>query len=169
MFIAERKRVLANINIPLNSKSLLAKKSVTFQKSVKVYPTLHIRDYTLQQKYDTWYTWEETLYFKSNIHAELKMITTPTHLDDTQILFSFGLEYFTKSGRDLRTQRRRDSIDAVLNLQVLQKFRGYMDDVSLANDYANHTAESQKEAHRIGMADEQIVTSCNNEKSSSTT
>jgi hypothetical protein len=184
MFIVKRKRVVASRNnhqpLDVSVASLLPKKSVTFHTSVHIFPTLHIRDYTLQQKTDTWYSWEETQYFKLNIYDELNNMipSLPCHADHSSSTTTttttttttpisvgmFGLEYFTRSGKDRRRQRRRYAIDSVLLLQGLQIFRiGYRDDVSLANEYAHNSVESQQVARRRGMADEHYVLSCHHE------
>jgi len=156
MCIAERKRALPRRNIPLTTSSFLPKKSVSFNQSVKVYLTLHIRDYTHQQICDTWYSAEEQATRISNIHADLKMAELGIHHDQPSFC-TRGLEYFTRSEHERRQQRRRDAFDTVLRIQGLQKLLGYRDDTSLANDYARQTAESQQVARRIGMADEHYV------------
>ncbi|KAG7336788.1 hypothetical protein IV203_032378 [Nitzschia inconspicua] len=130
------------------------RKEVSFQSFVKAYKILHIKEYSIRQIRNTWYSEDEYKRIKKNMYSCLSSKETSTLLkEEDRFICTRGLEDMSLEGQASRQQRREQARDAVLNAQLL----GMKDDEILAHAYAVASIESKRIARLRGIADEQAV------------
>jgi hypothetical protein len=139
--------------------------SVTFATEVTVFAVLHISDYSLTERRETWYSAEETrqvrLEWKSVVHA-MESSTINCMVDNDELYICVrGLEGKTYTGKQRRREARSASLDVVLNEQWCQGTDhddvAIVDPVMIAMAYHELTYPMQVEAYKKAQQDAQVV------------
>jgi hypothetical protein len=146
--------------------------SVSFATEVAVFTILHINDYSLTERRDSWYDSEEMrqvrqewksvvqVMERSSIHNNNNNINVVDDNDESSICVR-GLEGKTYSGKQRRRQARSASLEVVLNEQWYQgsdRDEGSdTDPVMIAIAYHDLTYPMQVEAYKKAERDAQVV------------
>jgi hypothetical protein len=147
-----------------------AKKSVTFHGAVRVYPHLHINDFTPFEWSQAWYSDEEISEIKSECTLTVNLVKSG-HLsmnDDENdssssrsrswsTLCFRGLEFRTPEGAQQRRENKYMAWDRVLEEQDAQYARGAFDSDAIARKYNEVSFHCQAKAHALALDDARVV------------
>jgi hypothetical protein len=152
----------------IKSASSSSSSSVSFATDVAVYAILHINDYSLAERRDSWYGVEEMRQvrqeWKSVVQAmEYTAINSYNNAEDNDesSICVRGLEGKTYTGKQRRREARSASLEVVLNEQWYQgtdHFEGSNNDpITIAMAYHELTYPMQVEAYQKAQKDAQVV------------
>ncbi|KAG7368392.1 hypothetical protein IV203_031135 [Nitzschia inconspicua] len=142
--------------------------SVSFAPEVAVYAVLHINDYSLTERRDTWYGAEEMRQVRQEWKEIVQMMEdcNMSELDNDSddenedYLCVRGLEGKTSAGKRRRRQARSISMEVVLDEQVYQEIdddSGLPDPIMIAMAYHECTFPLQVDAFRQAQKDARAV------------
>jgi hypothetical protein len=134
-------------------------KSISFNSTVRVYPSLHVNDYTREEKEACWLSRTEKSHIKSCVRATVQLFYEPFIFsnDDNSEFCTRGLEPMIPQERAIRKQRRKDAVRAVLREQQAQRDDDEHNIDRIADVYKKFTTTSQSVAQTIAKQDEQSV------------
>ena len=148
-----RRRSRSSINQP--------PKSVTFNKSVKVRPVLHCKDYTKAELNASFYNQYEISAIRTAMKFAAKALEEGTiqrhDVDDNEQFCIRGLESRTQKGHVQRSNNKKESRRIVLVEQRRQKQSGKFDPSYISYLYKESTRISLLMAQEIAMEDEAFV------------
>lgn len=125
--------------------------SVSFSTSlVFVEPTLHLNDYTDEERSATWYNREEFMDMKMHRRRIVQLMQTGQAVDEC----TRGLENKTRDGSTIRQMDIFSSVGAVLDEQDTQEFSGTFNPEALAYVYTMYSHSSQRRAQERAMKDQ---------------
>ena len=168
---------------PPPSSSTKTQRSITFNETVRVQPTLHVRDFTKSELRTTWYSQEEIASIRQQTKDMMKMLQRAQESQklgnkhrQEDIINKYcirGLEHRTRKGMKAKATSRMMGWDAVLNEQERQKEFGvggrqHHDEESIAHLYKQTTTYAIAMALQRAKEDEEYVLSSNEGSSSST-
>ena len=130
------------------------KRSVTFSTKVLVQETIHITDYTLEEKANTWYTSQELAIVRSDILSVVRLIATEKYTGDTDTLCTRGCESRCKSGNQKRHLNKLNAMTAVIEEQRRQQSTKNTSQIRLSQVYIQANAHCRGGAFRLGLSDE---------------
>jgi hypothetical protein len=140
---------------------------VSFNKGVRVYHHIHIRDISDGEAINCWYKGEEIAKIKAECTLTINLLSgvssassrteAPSAYQISSLCFR-GLEYRTEDGADNRRTNKNLGWDTVLDEQESQYLLvGERDEESIARVYSEATRHCREEAYLIGLADAQAV------------
>ena len=140
-------------------------RKVSFYKSVKVHPVLHLKDYTKEEFCATWCSKSEIAAIRQAIYKTIKemeaissssrSITAKTR---GQLHNQFrGLEFRTRKGKSMKGESRKLANSIVLQEQERQRKSGICDQDYLALLYKQQSRLSIVMAQEIAMDDEEYI------------
>jgi hypothetical protein len=137
------------------------KKTVSFQSTVLVYPSLHVKDYTREEKVACWLSRREMLCIKSSVRASIQLFYeayffSAEETTDGEIC-TRGLECMLPQDGAKRKQRRKDAISAVLHEQQIQRDNDEHNVELIADVSKKYTGISWSVAQTTAKQDEQFV------------
>ena len=146
-------------------------KSVTFNKSVKVRPVLHCKDYTKAELTASFYSQYEISAIRTAMKFAAKALEKQQQqqagaaikerhnvvTDDNDHFCIRGLEFRTQSGHQQRSNNKKESRRIVLVEQRRQKQSGKSDPSYISYLYKESTRISLLMAQEIAMEDEAFV------------
>mmetsp|Transcript_44687 Transcript_44687/g.107790 ORF Transcript_44687/g.107790 Transcript_44687/m.107790 type:complete len:230 (+) Transcript_44687:189-878(+) len=139
--------------IKVNSKN--NKRHVYFSAEIKeVCPTLHVLDYTFEEKRKTWYNLHEFDQIKKERRSTIKRMNNGSKLKKGQ--YTRGLEAYTREGLKIRQQHISDSIKAVVLIKQSSKkddSQNERDIGQIAQAYRVHSLPCQLAAYKRGLSD----------------
>lgn len=152
----------------LSSSSPVTPKSsraVSFYPQICVKKTIHIQDYSDEEKTACWYSPEETASIREQAMAIVNLMervkTKEASIVENEVLskhFCFrGLELLTKEGRRFRIENRFRCWNVVLDEQEFQDENSIFDDEAIAAVYAECTVSSTTLALGQGISDQHHV------------
>ena len=139
-----------------------AKKSVTFHGAVRVYPHIHINDFTPFEWSQSWYNDEEITDIKSECTLTVNLVKSG-HLsmndddNDSSSLCFRGLEFRTPEGAQRRRENKYMGWDRVLEEQDAQYTNGVFDADVIAQKYNEVSFHCQAKAHAQALDDARVV------------
>lgn len=133
-------------------------KSVSFKSTVRVYPCLHINDYTTEEVTACFLSRKEMSSIKNDLRATLQLIcdTLPFTEEEGSEICSRGLEPMLPQGA-MRRHRRREAVSAVLKEQQAQRDNKEYDTDLIADAYTEFTCISERIARKMAKEDEKFV------------
>ena len=168
--------VLTSSNHNKSNKSSKTKKRVTFVPKARVYPVLHIQEYTKEEMKSTWYNKDDMVCMQSEIK---EIVNTYIHEGLRKCLSKYecirGLECRFPQGSKSRSDNKRASRQAVILEQSKQRHRNesgtatttkttknatikkHLDENQIALVYMLETRHCQVSAHEIALEDEEQV------------
>ena len=138
-------------------------KSVSFHKSVRVQPVLHVKDYTKEEFAATWYSKSEIVAIRDVIVKAIKEMeaggATTAETKRAQFLHNRfrGLETRTAKGSSMKGESRMLSKTVVLQEQKRQRQLNISDPDYLALLYKQNSQISKVMAQEMAMDDEEFV------------
>ena len=120
-----------------------SRRSVSFFPSVRVHPTLHVKNYTKQELEATWFTQSEFVTMRANVKDAVANMKSQSCIR--------GLECRTKQGSYMRFESRETSMNVVLMEQRRQQSLGIVDVQQLSRVYKQCTHVSVIMAHELAM------------------
>ena len=133
--------------------SQATKKCVTFFPKVFIQETIHITDYTLDEKATTWYTRQELAEVRDDILSTVRLISTGKYTGDTETLCARGCKSRCKSGNQTRQLNKLNAMTAVLEEQLHQQSTRKICQLRLSQVYKLANAHCRKEAILLGLSD----------------
>ena len=186
--------VLTSSNHNKSNKSSKTKKRVTFVPKARVYPVLHIQEYTNEEMKSTWYNKDDMVCMQSEIK---EIVNTYIHEGLRKCLSKYecirGLECRFPQGSKSRSDNKRASRQAVILEQSKQRsnesgagattttkttkstttskasIKKHLDENQIALVYMLETRHCQVSAHEIALEDEEEVVRMYNLRRSTTT
>ena len=137
-------------------KSRSIRKTVSFADTARARRIISLKDFKPSEIQASWYSNEEYKSIQLACVQQIAKMNAGKTLKDKKFC-SRGLEGHTKIGSKTKNLIRSQSIFAVLEEQNMQYEEGFMDDVAIAEIYGKLTADSQSEARKMGLLDEQAV------------
>ena len=158
-------RSLLSKRVTENSRrnNIRSGKSVSFHKSVKVQPVLHVKDYTKEEFAATWYSKSEIGAIRDVIMKAIKEMeaggATTAEAKRAQFLHNRfrGLEARTAKGSSMKGESRMLSKSIVLQEQKRQRKLNISDPDYLALLYKQNSQISKVVAQEMAMDDEEFV------------
>jgi hypothetical protein len=143
----------------ITSKSTTKRRSVAFNRSVKVHRGLHLVDFTREEVAASWYNRTEMSAMKQDAKVAAKTLETlglrKCHADPNFCVR--GLEIRTTAGSRVRMQSKISARKVVMQEQQRQLNEGRVDPKYIAVLYMADCRDSQVMAHEFGMDDEHDV------------
>ena len=115
------------------------------------YPTLHMLEYTFEEKRSTWYNLDDLDEIKKERRSTIKRMNKGSKLKKGQ--HTRGLEAYTREGSKVRQQIITDSIQAVKAEQLNQKMKNSLDSHRIAQAYGTYSRPCQLAAYERGLSD----------------
>ena len=125
-------------------------KSVSFRSNVTVRPTLHIKDFSDAEVYDTWYDKLELLDCKEDVKDTLFRMRIGLAVDEDQFCYH-GLRPYTKEGSKRKKRNRLEAQRAVFVEQEGQSDYAVADDEAISLLYSCCTGQCQASALSEGL------------------
>jgi hypothetical protein len=122
------------------------RKTVSFAATVNTRTTIHLNEYSSQEKQDTWYNREEVVAMRRNATFDAKCPKADTCLR--------GLEAKTATGARKKKQKRIEARAAVFLEQEIQDEDGLSDPDAIADAYFECSEACQAEAQMLALRDE---------------
>jgi hypothetical protein len=151
----------------IKSGSSSSSSSVSFATEVAVFAVLHIKDYSMTERRDSWYGAEEMRQVRQEWKSIVQALehTTNNNIvvdNDESSICVRGLEGKTYIGKQRRREARSASLEVVLNEQSCQTIDHYegantIDPVMIAMAYHELTYPMQLEAYQKAQKDAQVV------------
>ena len=104
-----------------SKKNVATKKSVSFSEQVKCRRTLHLNNYSEQEFSSAFMNSDELERIRRDFCETLSLIERGAVIDEEETS-RVGLEFYTRAGLARRKQNRFAAIDAVLEIQEIQRF-----------------------------------------------
>jgi hypothetical protein len=143
----------------ITSKSTTTRRSVAFNRSVKVHLGLHLVDFTREEVAASWYSRTEMAAMKQDAKVAAKTLETlglrKCHADPNFCVR--GLEIRTTAGSRARMQSKISARKTVMQEQRRQLSEGRVDPKYIAVLYMTDCRDSQVMAHELGIDDEHDV------------
>ena len=131
-------------------------KKVGFNPILTIEDTIHIADYTPEERDATWYSTDEVKSFKAERKETAKRIDEG---DASEVECCRGAESLTIEGCQIRQESILIGINSVLDEQEMQDLDGTENPEMLAHIYRLNTQKSETLAHERGLEDEREVLS----------
>lgn len=142
---------------------------VTFYPEVFIRETIHINNFSRDEKVASWYGREEFVALKKDMVPVLRLIVSGKYTGDTENLCARGCESRHKEGSRHRKMNKLNGLLSVLDEQLRQERRGHFDCMQLATVYMSANATCRIIANKVGKSDEIAVMEINKESSFSST
>uniref|UniRef100_A0A7R9ZMR6 Uncharacterized protein n=1 Tax=Craspedostauros australis TaxID=1486917 RepID=A0A7R9ZMR6_9STRA len=138
-----------------NTTTTNRKKSVSFNRRVRVKETLHLNNYTDAEIDACWLSKQESMHIRQDIANTLRQ----HHQHNGGVSYSDirGLECRTKQGSEQRRRDRNESISAVLDEQDLQDHEGSCCPDIISYVYTEASRSAQIRANVRAILDYQVV------------
>ena len=136
-------------------KTKTSKRSISFNQTVKVRKTRHIKAYTNDEIYACWYTDHDFQVMKHSVKVGAKFCDKGL-IDRNDQAHEFparGLENFTKKGKEQKIKNKRLARDAVLDEQDRQRAKGIVDEEAIKRAYQGVSIVCQLAAHSTAVQD----------------
>ena len=130
------------------------RRNIKFNEVVHVHFTLHVDDLNDEEYFRTWYQKRDFQMMRSEFAKTVMKITNGAHTVDTDEHCARGLEYRTKAGAQKRKLNKLHGLCAVLKEQDRQIDLGINDDEALRAAYLKESRICKREAHELGLDDE---------------
>jgi putative component of toxin-antitoxin plasmid stabilization module len=129
------------------------RKKVQFYHSVYVQETLHLNNYSEDERHATWNTRKEATRMRAEMNDTLDLLKSGEYNGDSEQHCSRGLEYRIGKGRAMRHYNKMNGLLAVLEEQENQKYEQRRDHQAIAIAYALATKHCVIEASKLGQED----------------
>jgi hypothetical protein len=139
------------------TKQAPEERRVTFFPQVFVRETIHIHNFSPDELAASWYGKEELDVIKNDMVTVVRLIVSGEYTGDTENLCARGCEFRHKEGARQRQMNKLNGILSVLDEQLRQERRGYIDDIELARVYISANAPCRIAAYSFGKNDEIAV------------
>lgn len=133
------------------------RKKIVFNNSVFVRETLHIFDYTPEEKASCWFNKAEMQTIKVEMTATVKTFLRGEYEGDTDLFTMRGLEFRTREASNKRKENKLIALDAVLGEQDDQDLEDICDPGAISLVYQRVSLKPKLEAHQRGVKDEVAV------------
>ncbi|KAL3909541.1 MAG: hypothetical protein SGILL_008045 [Bacillariaceae sp.] len=134
------------------------KKSVRFNKMVRVFPVLHLQNYTDEEKQASFLSEDEMAEIKAKLRVNAKMMNKGDASSNDGIHHCVrGIEHFAPEEAASRRGRRQTAIYVVIDEQEYQWERNDIDEDQLAFVYRDLNATSVAIAKAMADQDESFV------------
>jgi hypothetical protein len=130
------------------------KPQVTFFDTVAIRETIHLRDYTADERRRSWYNKRELKEIKHQLKRTLVSIQVRRHKIDTDFDCRRGLECRVGKKAIQRQRRISHALMIVLSEQEDQRMLGTFDPVTISLAYRHVSRVSAAKAYEIGLRDE---------------
>jgi hypothetical protein len=152
----------------LTASCKATRRVVSFCESARVKRTLHIKDYSDDEKNATWYTHAEMSLIRHHIECIVQKLNQGEAIDETEDCIR-GVEFRTSQWIEWRRENRESAFDAVLDEQQLQRLQAQHDTERLARIYWEWSNHCQVVASKIGVMDAVVAReACFTEKHTTT-
>lgn len=129
------------------------RKSVSFNERVRAKKTIHFADFSEQETSAYWYSDDDFIRMKQDVHFEVNLLENECLQQDTSNYCRRGLEYYTSDGAKRRSSNKRKSRNVVFEEQKLQRSEGSNDQDYIAEIYAAVVAPSRALASQVAVQD----------------
>jgi hypothetical protein len=130
-----------------------AKRCVSFYHNVHVNLTLHIRDYTEEERKACWYNMGDVKEFKKDIRFTVNAMERNREINE-KYHCRRGLEFKTRVGATSVFRNRKMALIAVLKEQIIQGSENKSANLILAAVYQDAVQQSRMFAYLTGLSDE---------------
>jgi hypothetical protein len=135
-------------------------KNVLFSSRVRIKSTLHLRDYTQEEKAATWLSVTGYADIKADVRFAVDHADVLVHQQDAISYCHRGLECRTKEGSRRRVMNKAVARNAVLDEQDRQFDSFVFNSEAIAKVYMATSHMSQVSARTMGLFDEQDARCC---------
>ena len=135
-------------------------KKVQFYHSVYIRETLHLNNYSEEERHATWYTRNDAIKIRAEMKHTLDLLKLGEFNGDSEQHCRRGLEYRIGKGASVRQYNKMKGLLAVLEEQENQNFEQRRDDKAIAVAYALATKHCVIEASNMGKMDEVDTSGC---------
>jgi hypothetical protein len=125
-------------------------KRVSFDTLTVVRDTLHIIDFTGEERHAYWFSTEEKAAVRKSIYHALRKMGSGQKIPSCNVR---GLEIFSYENVRIRQCIRKRATEAVLGEQERQRKLGFRNQDKISLAYSFHTTQCQEKAHGWGIAD----------------
>jgi hypothetical protein len=169
-FLKDTPLVTPSNNLSVNDKKINCngKRHITFFDKVTIRETIHVHDYTADERRKSWYNKRELKDIKQHLKKTAVWMLSGKLKIDTEFNCQRGLEY--RVGEEAVQRRRRISyaLMVVLSEQEEQRTLGKCDPVTISLAYRHVSRVSAAKAYDVGRCDEieaYHINNCNNRAS----
>ena len=128
----------------------------------RFHPTLHVLEYTFEEKRNTWYNLDDLEQIKKERRSTIKRMNKGSKLKKGQ--YTRGLEAYTREGSKIRQKIIAESIAAVKIEQSNQKVQNGMNTGQIAQAYETYSLPCQLAAHELGLSDRASIDTSDDEE-----
>jgi hypothetical protein len=139
--------------IKTTSSHALTKRKVSFNKLVFIRETLHVNDFSPEEKVNVWYQRSEIEMIKDDIQFTVRLMVQGRLKEDTDIHCARGLEFRTSTGAKKRQENKLRALTAVLDEQDIQFDLGTVNQIAIADVYQHISKKCQRAAVERGKWD----------------
>mmetsp|Transcript_23175 Transcript_23175/g.37682 ORF Transcript_23175/g.37682 Transcript_23175/m.37682 type:complete len:209 (+) Transcript_23175:103-729(+) len=134
------------------------KKTVSFKSTVRVFPVLHINEYSDEEVASSWWSRGEMKEIRQYLRIVVAMMNeNDPKANDCIEHCTRGLEQCTSAASAAKKRRREAAIDEVLEEQWLQEENGEHDEEMIASIYQEYSGPAKTFARVLGQRDEKDV------------
>jgi len=138
------------------SDTAASKRRVTFDTEIQVSEIPHIKDMSVEERIDIWWTAKDYMLIRKMLRITLQMIANGNEVTTSDEDFcTRGLDIHTIEGSRRHQKTRTQAIKSVLRAQDFQRAEGFSDAGYIAELYAQCSRLSNERALISASADAQ--------------
>jgi hypothetical protein len=147
-------------------RSKPTRNKVSFNTLAFVRETLHVSNYSQEEKRKVWYQKCEMNHIRSEMVATVRLMLRGGYEDDNEEHCMRGLEFRSRAGDSKRSENKLVALEAVLDEQDTQYDGGIINAKAISSVYRRVSLQCRNEANVRGTRDEievygRLRTGCN--------